>query len=339
MKFSFDLKNMKLTTVELYIIVGVFFILNLGVNIYTFRTIRAVGRDYDTMSVLYKDLRFNLDSAQSNLSDSVLNDKRKNPESAIYSYINKAMEQADELRVIQPKINLKTGAPAGAEALCRWFRDGQFIMPADFIPTLEMSTEICKLDFYMLDRVCRDIRRWLDEGRQVVRISVNLSRRHIMDYDLLQNIIEIIDRHSVPHQFIEIELTETTTDVEFRALKRLVSGLQAAGIYTSVDDFGMGYSSLNLIREIPWNVLKIDRSFLPDNQDEPDSTRSVMFRHVIAMAQALGLVCIAEGVETQSQVEILQESSCVLAQGFFFDRPLPTADFERRLQDYRYSVG
>ena len=239
----------------------------------------------------------------------------------------------------QPKINLKTGAPAGAEALCRWFRDGQFIMPADFIPTLEMSTEICKLDFYMLDRVCRDIRRWLDEGRQVVRISVNLSRRHIMDYDLLQNIIEIIDRHSVPHQYIEIELTETTTDVEFRALKRLVSGLQAAGIYTSVDDFGMGYSSLNLIREIPWNVLKIDRSFLPDNQDEPDSTRSVMFRHVIAMAQALGLVCIAEGVETQSQVEILQESSCVLAQGFFFDRPLPTAEFERRLQDYRYSVG
>ena len=107
MKISFDLKNMKLTAVELYIIVGVFFVLNLCVNIYTFRTIRAVGRDYDTMSVLYKDLRFNLDSAQSNLSDSVLNEKRKNPESAIYSYINKAIERAEELSVIQPKMNLK----------------------------------------------------------------------------------------------------------------------------------------------------------------------------------------------------------------------------------------
>ncbi|MBP0966646.1 MAG: EAL domain-containing protein, partial [Oscillospiraceae bacterium] len=236
----------------------------------------------------------------------------------------------------QPKIDLKTGALAGAEALCRWYRDGQIITPDDFIPTLEMNAEICKLDFYMLDHVCRDIRRWLDEGREVVRISVNLSRRHIMDYDLLQNIIDIMERNGVPSQYLEIELTETTTDVEFRALKRLVTGLQNAGICTSVDDFGVGYSSLNLIREIPWDVLKIDRSFLPEQQDEPDSPRSVMFRHVIAMAKELGLSCIAEGVETQSQVEMLQENQCVLAQGYFFDRPLPAAEFEQRLRERRY---
>ncbi|MBR3447898.1 MAG: GGDEF domain-containing protein [Oscillospiraceae bacterium] len=238
----------------------------------------------------------------------------------------------------QPKIDLQTGTLAGAEALCRWVRGEEIIAPNDFIPTLEMSTEICKLDFYMLDHVCRDIRRWLDEGRDVVRISVNLSRRHIMDFDLLQNIIEIIDKHAVPHQYIEIELTETTTDVEFRALKRLVTGLQAAGIFASVDDFGVGYSSLNLIREIPWNVLKIDRSFLPDKQDEPDSSRSVMFRYVTAMAKELGLACIAEGVETQSQVELLQESNCVLAQGYFFDRPLQTAEFEERLSGRCYQI-
>lgn len=236
----------------------------------------------------------------------------------------------------QPKIDLKTGALAGAEALCRWIRDGQIITPDDFIPTLEMNAEICKLDFYMLDHVCRDIRRWLDEGREVVRISVNLSRRHIMDYDLLQNIIDITERNGVPSQYLEIELTETTTDVEFRALKRLVTGLQSAGICTSVDDFGVGYSSLNLIREIPWDVLKIDRSFLPEQQDEPDSPRSVMFRHVIAMAKELGLSCIAEGVETQSQVEMLQKNQCVLAQGYFFDRPLPAAVFEQRLRNRRY---
>lgn len=238
----------------------------------------------------------------------------------------------------QPKIDLRTGTLAGAEALCRWFRDGQVITPDEFIPTLEMSTEICRLDFYMLEHVCRDIRRWMDEGRAVVRISVNLSRRHIMDFDLLQNLIDIIDRYGVPHEYIEIELTETTTDVEFRALKRLVTGLQAAGIYTSVDDFGVGYSSLNLIREIPWNVLKIDRSFLPTRQDDPDSARNIMFRYVTAMAKELGLACIAEGVETQSQVELLQESSCVLAQGYFFDRPLPTADFEKRLGDHCYQL-
>ena len=239
----------------------------------------------------------------------------------------------------QPKINLQTGALAGAEALCRWFRGGQIIQPSDFIPTLEESTEICKLDFYMLDHVCRDIRRWLDEGRSVVRVSVNLSRRHMMDFDLLQTIISIIDRHQVPHQYIEIELTETTTDVEFRALKRVVRGLQAAGIFTSVDDFGVGYSSLNLIREIPWDVLKIDRSFLPRRNDDPDNPQSIMFRHVIAMAKELGLACIAEGVETQSQVEILLDSCCALAQGYFFDEPLPTAEFENRLSGFCYPLN
>ena len=245
----------------------------------------------------------------------------------------------EEFRIYyQPKIDLHTGALAGAEALCRWFRGGRIIMPGTFIPTLEESTDICKLDFYMLDHVCRDIRRWMDAGKSVVRISVNLSRRHMMDVDLLQTIIDIIDRNHVPHQYLEIELTETTTDVEFRALKRVVRGLQAAGIYTSVDDFGVGYSSLNLIREIPWNVLKIDRSFLPARNDSPDSPQSIMFRHVIAMAKELGLSCIAEGVETQNQVELLRENRCVLAQGFFFDEPLPEPVFEEKLSGFRYPL-
>ena len=250
-----------------------------------------------------------------------------------------ALRNEEFLVYYQPKINLHTGELAGAEALCRWLRDGQIIPPDDFIPMLEESAEICKLDFYMLDHVCRDIRRWLDEGRRVVRISVNLSRRHMMDFDLLQNIIDVIDRNHVPHQYIEIELTETTTDVEFRALKRVVRGLQAAGIFTSVDDFGVGYSSLNLIREIPWDVLKIDRSFLPLRNDDPENPQSIMFRHVIAMAKELGLACIAEGVETQGQVDILRDSRCVLAQGYFFDKPLPTAEFESRLSGFCYPLN
>ena len=111
----------------------------------------------------------------------------------------------------------------------------------------------------------------------------------------------------MPHEYIEIELTETTTNVEFKDLKRVVSGLQQTGISTSVDDFGIGYSSLNLIKEIPWNVLKVDKSFLPEEQDDDKSQRAVMFRHVIAMAQ-----------------------------GFFFDKALSVADFEEKLTDYCY---
>ena len=191
----------------------------------------------------------------------------------------------------------------------------------------------------MLDHVCRSIRRWLDEGRRVVRVSVNLSRKHMMDIDLLKHIIDIIDNNNVPHKYIEVELTETTTDVEFRDLKRVVSGLQRAGVSTSVDDFGMGYSSLNLIKEVPWNVLKIDRSFLPVEDDDDSSTRSVMFKYVVAMAKELGLECIAEGVETKSQVDVLKDNNCELAQGFFFDKPLPEKEFERRLDVHRYQLS
>lgn len=246
----------------------------------------------------------------------------------------------EEFRVYyQPKIDIISGELIGAEALCRWFHDERLIPPMEFIPILEQGLDICKLDFYMLDHVCKDIKRWLAEGKPVVRVSVNLSRKHMMDIDLLEHILEIVDRNEVPHEYIEIELTETTTDVEFRDLKRVVSGLQQAGISTSVDDFGMGYSSLNLIKEIPWNVLKVDRSFLPIEEDTESSTRSVMFKYVVAMAKEMGLECIAEGVETQTQVDVLRENRCQLAQGFFFDRPLPIEDFEERLKKHHYAVS
>ena len=262
----------------------------------------------------------------------------KNKANLLQRLFPEALSGEEFLVYYQPKIDISSGELIGAEALCRWMHDGKLISPAEFIPLLEQSMDICKLDFYMLAHVCRDIRGWLDSGKKVVRISVNLSRRHMMDVDLLQHIIEIIDRYQVPHRFLEIELTETTTDVEFRDLKRVVSGLQQAGISTSVDDFGMGYSSLNLIKEIPWNVLKIDRSFLPIDQDDETSTRSVMFKYVIAMAKEMGLECIAEGVETEAQVNILKDNACSLAQGFFFDKPLPKEIFEKRLDKHCYDL-
>lgn len=250
----------------------------------------------------------------------------------------KALENKEFKVFYQPKIDIATGKLVGAEALCRWIRDGRIVPPMEFIPVLEQNTDICQLDFYMLDSVCADIRRWLDEGGNVVRISVNLSRKHMMDVDLLDHIMNIVDKHNVPHEYIEIELTETTTDVEFRDLKRVVSGLQQQGIYTSVDDFGMGYSSLNLLREIPWNVLKVDRCFLPVDSDDSTSSRTVMFKYVVAMAKELGLECIAEGVETQNQVKILRDNNCLYAQGFLFDKPLPLTDFEERLKSGNYDV-
>ena len=147
----------------------------------------------------------------------------------------------------------------------------------------------------------------------------------------------MVDNEHCPHDLIEIELTETTTDVEFTDLKRTIRGLQELGIATSVDDFGIGYSSLNLIKEVPWNVLKLDRSLLPDYERDDPVQKSIMFRYIVAMAKEMGLECIAEGVETREQVNLLAENRCDLAQGFYFDRPLPIKDFETRLiDDFRY---
>ncbi len=230
----------------------------------------------------------------------------------------------------QPKVTLRDYTLMGAEALSRWNRGGKTIQPGSFIPVLERSKLICKLDFYVLEHVCRDIRRWLDEGKKAVRVSVNFSRVHLGDDNLLEEIMSIIDRCNVPHEYIEIELTETTTDVDYNELKKIVNGLMREGVNTSVDDFGMGYSSLNLIRELPWNVLKIDKSFLPDGTGNTKQ-KNTMLKYVIAMAHDLGLECIVEGVETVEQIMLLKEDNCFFVQGFYFDKPLPKEIFEKRL--------
>ena len=236
----------------------------------------------------------------------------------------------------QPKVDVRTGKIVGAEALCRWVRDERVVPPMEFIPILEMNTDICRLDYYMLETVCKDIRRRLDEGKKVVRVSVNFSRKHLLDVDLLENIVRVIEKNKVPYEYIEIELTETNTEVDFKKLQRLVNGLQEVGISAAVDDFGVGYSSLNLVRELPWNVLKIDRSLLPGMENERKKLSNIVFGHIVSLANAMGIECITEGVETAEQVELLKEYGCPYAQGFYYDRPLPYEEFEKKLDVGKY---
>ena len=282
-----------------------------------------VARQSDLESVVYYD------ESMAKKKDAMIKIQRNFPS---------ALKKREFKVYYQPKVDVYTGEMVGAEALCRWFHKGKMISPGEFIPVLEQTTDICKLDFYMLDAVCRDIRRWIDEKKKPVRVSVNLSRKHLVDVDLLKHIMDIIEKHRIPHFYLEIELTETTTDVEFKDLKRVVNGLQAEGICTAVDDFGVGYSSLNLIREIPWNILKIDRCFLPEDKANKYNTTSLMYRHVVSMAHEIGLECVTEGVETVEQLEILRQNHCEIAQGFYFDKPLPVEEFEKRMIMRRYQL-
>ena len=249
-----------------------------------------------------------------------------------------ALKNSEFQAYYQPKVNVETGRITGAEALCRWIRDGKMIPPMEFIPILERSTDIFRLDFYMLDLVCKNIRKWLDEGRNAVRISINFSRKHLTDPKLLDNIVDIVNRYDIPYEYIEIELTETTTEGDYHKLKKLVEGLKKIGIHTSIDDFGIGYSSLNLIRELPWNVMKIDRSLLPTSSTNEKDLSTILYKHITAMACDMGLECLTEGVETVEQVQILRDNSCEYAQGYYFDRPLPMEEFEKRLETGEYPV-
>ncbi len=249
--------------------------------------------------------------------------------------VNEAFEDAikneEFLVYYQPKVNLKTYHAEGAEGLCRWMHEGKLVYPDRFIPALEYSGKIEELDFYVLEHVCKDIRRWIDSGKNAVQISVNFSRINIGKARLLERIIDTIDKYKVPHSYIQVELTETFTEVEFDDLRDLLLGLRDAGISTAVDDFGTGYSSLKLISELPWNVLKIDKSLLHEAERE-GSNEHLMLRHIIGMVLDMGMECVVEGVETQNDVRILKDNKCFMAQGYYFDKPIACSEFEQVLE-------
>ncbi|MEE1181666.1 MAG: EAL domain-containing protein, partial [Treponema sp.] len=218
----------------------------------------------------------------------------------------------------------------GAEALVRWNHEDAIILPDEFIPVLENNLSIRDLDFYMLNHVCMDIKNWLSAGKDVPKVSVNLSRATLKVMNLVKVITSTIDNYGIPRSLIEIELTESASDASNEDLRPLVTELNREGITTAVDDFGTGFSSLILIKELPWDVLKIDKSLLKGAHKD-GSRDQLMFKSIISMAQTLGLECIVEGVETKDDVRILKESGCYNAQGFYFSKPLPKEDFEKLL--------
>lgn len=288
--------------------------------------VEYVMRITHKMGVIAKENKYNdIMVFNDNIRNNI--DKRNN----IFEMFPDAIRNEEFLVYYQPKYDSRHSNIIGAEALCRWYHNDSIIPPNDFIPILEEGTQICILDFYMLEHVCMDIRKWLDTGIEPVRVSVNFSRVHLNTHNLADNIMKIVEKHNIPHGLIEIELTETTTEVDFKSLKTAVFDLNKMGINTTVDDFGIGYSSLSIIRDLPWKVLKLDRSFLPTKDDVQFKEKKNILKHVIAMANELGLECFAEGAEDLEQVNLLNECGCYFIQGFYYSKPLPKAEFENRL--------
>ncbi len=236
----------------------------------------------------------------------------------------------------QPKVDTKTNDIIGAEALARWLCDGKIISPADFIPIIEADGNIVKLDFYILESVCADIRSWMDSGIEPVRISTNFSRKNLSDPRFADHILEVIEKYNVPRKYLEVEVTETTDEEESGLLSKFMHRMHDLEITTAIDDFGTGYSSLNILRDFPVDVLKIDKSFI----DHYTNTLrdNVVLSNVVKMAQELHMDVITEGVENWDQVEFLKNIGSSVVQGFLFDKPMPEETFRKRLQMRHYDI-
>ena len=235
----------------------------------------------------------------------------------------------------QPKVDLGTNTLCGAEALVRWKRNGEIVQPGRFIGILENSGSITKLDFYVFETVCRNLRRWLDEGLTPVTISSNFSKLHLKNPSLAEDILSVIKKYDIDPGLVEIELTESSGYTDFEALKNFVSKMEKMGIHTSIDDFGTGYSSLSLLREINVDVVKLDKTFCDDLENNDKQTG--LTTNVIHMIKDLDRVVLCEGVETGRQAEILKKTDCSIVQGYYYDRPLPVEIFEERLRNPVYS--
>lgn len=245
----------------------------------------------------------------------------------IESHMNEALEN-DEFKVFyQPKVNPETGDIVGAEALVRWIRpDGEMISPGKFVPIFEQNGFIADMDFAIYRRAIADIKRWMRAGIEAPLISLNVSRHHMMDDTFPDKICALVDNLGVPRSKIELEITESMLTENMNKLLDSMTCLKNAGFHISVDDFGSGYSSLNLITLLPFDTLKIDGGFFLRNK--LTEKNKAVITSVMEMAKNLNLTTVSEGVETDEQVEFLRSLGCDMIQGYYYYKPMPKSDFE-----------
>ncbi len=246
---------------------------------------------------------------------------------AIEDDMHKALLNGEFLMYLQPKHSIKTGKIIGAEALARWQHPTKgMISPGDFIPVFEQNGFILKLDSFIWEEACKRIRSWINNGIAPVPISVNVSREYLQTFDVVEKVQSLLKKYDVPISLLELEITESLDGI---GVDDIVKRMKDAGFTMLMDDFGSGYSSLNMLKTTQFDVLKIDRSFLSEFMESARGRKII--EHTISMSQDIGLDIIAEGVETIEQAEFLSECGCDSAQGFYYSKPIPVAEFDKRL--------
>ena len=252
-------------------------------------------------------------------------------EAQIEKKMESALKQGEFVVYYQPKYLLKTEKIIGAEALIRWNHPKEgLIPPGVFIPIFERNGFIVQTDFFVYEEVLKMQSRRLKEGKKTVPVSVNVSRTHIGTSDFLPRLMELADRYEVPRELLELELTETALGGKQQNIVDFIRACKHAGFPISIDDFGSGYSSLNLLKEMPVDVLKIDREFL--NETDESQKSSVIVEQVVEMATKIDIRTLCEGGETKEQAAFLKPIGCNMAQGYLYSKPVPEETFEGMLE-------
>ncbi len=240
-----------------------------------------------------------------------------------------AYEKKEFVVFYQPKYDAVTKKLVGAEALVRWKKpDGTYIPPFKFIPVAEKNGFIINLDQYVFKMVCEDQRRWLDEGKNIVPVSVNLSRQHLYTPKFIDDYSKIVEKSGVPIDKLELEITESAMYENQEEFLAIIDRLHGIGFRILMDDFGTGYSSLMMLKSIPIDVMKLDKSFVDDYNDEKGEK---IISSVTQLAKSMQIEVTAEGVETEEQYEFMKNLGCDNIQGFYFAKPMPREDFDSLL--------
>lgn len=249
-----------------------------------------------------------------------------------FDYTDEIFKEANEQFQIylQPKYRIEDEKLVGAEALVRWIHpEWGFQSPAEFIPLFEKNGFITKLDQYVWDKTCAAIREWEDEGLAPISVSVNVSRADIYNADLADILIRIVQKHNLSPTHLHLEITESAYTENPTQIIDTVRKLRDLGFIIEMDDFGSGYSSLNMLNEMPIDILKLDMKFIQSETAKQNSRGILQF--IIALARWLHLSVVAEGVETQEQFDRLKEIGCDYVQGYYFAKPMPCHEFKKLL--------
>lgn len=291
-----------------------------------------------SVSTMYDRASMALDSVKGNYArrvgyyDNRMKQKMEE-DHRLLSDVQKALSNREFTFYAQPKCNMRTGKIVGLESLVRWNHPERgLINPGEFLPLLENNGLITNLDLYIWEEVCKSVRRWIDSGHRAVPISVNVSRVDIYTLDVADVMKKLVERYRLDPMLVEVEITESAYAEEYTMISSLVESLRGAGFTVLMDDFGSGYSSLNMLKDVNVDVLKIDMKFL-DMSEESMGKGVGILEAITRMANIMGMRMIAEGVENKEQIEFLLNMGCTYGQGYYFYHPMPMETFEPLLSD------